>query len=57
MSVHRVPIHKLSPEALQGVIDEFIPLNAGKFLNCLLDRKAYAVVLVYQCPINEEEGS
>jgi hypothetical protein len=24
MSVHRIPVHKLSPEALQGVIEEFI---------------------------------
>jgi len=24
MSVHRIPVNKLSPEALQGVIDEFI---------------------------------
>lgn len=23
MSVHRIPIYKLSPEALQGVIEEF----------------------------------
>jgi uncharacterized protein YheU (UPF0270 family) len=24
MSVHRIPVNKLSPEALQGVIEEFI---------------------------------
>ena len=24
MSIHRIPVHKLSPEALQGVIEEFI---------------------------------
>ena len=24
MSVHRIPVSKLSPEALQGVIEEFI---------------------------------
>jgi len=24
MSIHKIPIHKLSPEALQGVIEEFI---------------------------------
>lgn len=24
MSVHKIPVHKLSPEALQGVIEEFI---------------------------------
>jgi hypothetical protein len=24
MSVHRIPVDKLSPEALQGVIEEFI---------------------------------
>jgi uncharacterized protein len=24
MSVHKIPINKLSPEALQGVIEEFI---------------------------------
>ncbi|MCE5265180.1 MAG: YheU family protein [Deltaproteobacteria bacterium] len=24
MSVHRIPVHKLSPEALSGVIEEFI---------------------------------
>ena len=24
MSVHRIPIDKLSPEALQGIIEEFI---------------------------------
>ena len=24
MSIHRIPVNKLSPEALQGVIEEFI---------------------------------
>jgi hypothetical protein len=24
MSIHRIPVNKLSPEALQGVINEFI---------------------------------
>ncbi len=24
MTVHRIPIHKLTPEALRGVIEEFI---------------------------------
>jgi uncharacterized protein len=24
MSVHRIPVHQLSPEALQGVIEEYI---------------------------------
>lgn len=24
MAIHRIPVNKLSPEALQGVIDEFI---------------------------------
>lgn len=24
MSVHKIPVYKLSPEALQGVIEEFI---------------------------------
>lgn len=24
MSIHRIPVYKLSPEALQGVIEEFI---------------------------------
>jgi len=24
MTVHRIPVNKLSPEALQGVIEEFI---------------------------------
>jgi uncharacterized protein len=24
MTIHKIPVHKLSPEALQGVIEEFI---------------------------------
>jgi uncharacterized protein len=24
MSIHKIPVHRLSPEALQGVIEEFI---------------------------------
>jgi len=27
MSIHRIPVNKLRPEALQGVIDEFISRN------------------------------
>ena len=31
MSVHRIPVNKLSPEALQGVIEEFIPRDGTDY--------------------------
>jgi uncharacterized protein YheU (UPF0270 family) len=31
MSVHRIPANKLSPEALQGVIEEFISRNGTNY--------------------------
>jgi uncharacterized protein YheU (UPF0270 family) len=31
MSVHRIPANKLSPEALQGVIEEFISRNGTDY--------------------------
>ena len=31
MSVHRIPVNKLSPEALQGVIEEFISRNGTDY--------------------------
>lgn len=31
MSVHRIPINKLSPGALQGVIEEFISRNGTDY--------------------------
>jgi uncharacterized protein YheU (UPF0270 family) len=31
MSVHRIPVDKLSPEALQGVIEEFISRNGTDY--------------------------
>jgi uncharacterized protein YheU (UPF0270 family) len=31
MSVHKIPIYKMSPEALQGVIEEFISRNGTDY--------------------------
>jgi uncharacterized protein len=31
MSVHKIPVNKLSPEALQGVIEEFISRNGTDY--------------------------
>ncbi|HEY5498362.1 MAG TPA: YheU family protein [Syntrophales bacterium] len=31
MSVHRIPVNKLSPGALQGVIEEFISRNGTDY--------------------------
>ncbi len=31
MSVHKIPVDKLSPEALQGVIEEFISRNGTDY--------------------------
>jgi uncharacterized protein len=31
MSVHRIPVNKLSPEAIQGVIEEFISRNGTDY--------------------------
>jgi len=31
MSVHRIPVNKLSPEALQGIIEEFISRNGTDY--------------------------
>jgi uncharacterized protein YheU (UPF0270 family) len=31
MSVHKIPVNKLNPEALQGVIEEFISRNGTDY--------------------------
>jgi uncharacterized protein YheU (UPF0270 family) len=31
MPIHRIPVNKLSPEALQGVIEEFISRNGTDY--------------------------
>jgi uncharacterized protein len=31
MSIHKIPVNKLSPEALQGVIEEFISRNGTDY--------------------------
>ncbi|MBU1965211.1 MAG: YheU family protein [Proteobacteria bacterium] len=31
MSVHKIPVNKISPEALQGVIEEFISRNGTDY--------------------------
>jgi uncharacterized protein len=31
MSIHIIPVHKLSPEAIQGVIKEFISRNGTDY--------------------------
>ena len=31
MSIHRIPVNKLSPEALQGIINEFISRNGTDY--------------------------
>ena len=31
MTIHRIPVNKLSPEALQGVINEFISRNGTDY--------------------------
>ena len=39
MAVHRIPVAKLSPEALQGVIDEFISREATDYGAIEADRE------------------
>jgi uncharacterized protein len=31
MSIHKIPVNRLSPEALQGVIDEFITRDGTEY--------------------------
>lgn len=31
MSIHKIPVNKLSPEALQGIINEFISRNGTDY--------------------------
>ena len=31
MTIHRIPVNKLSPEALQGIINEFISRNGTDY--------------------------
>jgi uncharacterized protein YheU (UPF0270 family) len=39
MAIHRIPVHKLSPHALQGVINEFISRDGTDYGEIEADRE------------------